>query len=449
MKQLVCILAIIFNLNAFAQGANSQMPTDPLKLIELQSAEFIKSTESCDEVLANHISVVTASEKYILSLVSKKSVELAPYEINMLQKILTNRFLHLVKAINMYKEVEGVATCSPKILGSAIAVYDLTELGSEALKDTKIRRIIFNFTNFPRYQLTKLKELYDHYTSEEVIQDLVEKINEEKITLPANLVINTETHNEGSLKNLGDISLTGATSILSGVTRVWGFISDHLKWRDGRINGNNEAYDLIKGSLKPLDLLYEKRNFVLSNYTIPGHWGHVAVWLGTKEELIEMGIWDEEFFEPFRKAIEEGKNIIEIRKKGINFVSLHDFINLDEIAVTRMSNASNNEAEIYQEISEQLDKTYDFTFNAQTSDKITCSEFIAYSYGDIHWPETQVLGQVGIKPDDLAILTLYKNSPAEFVLYLKGKKNHLFEQKSFDDWKKIFATSTEEELVYQ
>jgi hypothetical protein len=449
MKQLVFILAIIFNLNAFAEIANSQMLTDPLKLIELQSAEFTKSTESCDEVLSNHISVVAASEKYILSLVSKKSIELSAYEINMLQKILTNRFLHLAKAVNMYKEVEGISFCSPKLLGPAIAVYDFTELGSGALKDTKLRRIILNFTTFPRYQLTKLKELYDHYTSETVISDLIEKMNEEKITLPANLVINPDTHGDGSFENLGDVSMKGATSIVSGATRVWGFISDRLKWRDGRLNGNNEAYEQIRGTLKPLDLLYEKRTFTLTNYTIPGHWGHVAVWLGTKEELIEMGIWDKEFFAPFRKPIEEGKNIIEIRKKGINFISLHDFINLDEIAVTRVSNAANNASEIYEEISEQLDKTYDFTFNVQTSDKLTCSEFIAYSYGDIHWPETQALGQVSIKPDDIAILTLYKNSPAEFVLYLKGKKNHLFEEKSFDDWKNLFTKSTKGELVYQ
>ncbi|MBC7541025.1 MAG: hypothetical protein H7281_19560 [Bacteriovorax sp.] len=449
MKQLVIILAIFFNSNVFALSADLQTPIDPLKQIELMSSEFIKSNESCDEVLNHHVSIVESSEKFISTLVTKKSIELTAYEIKMLQKILTNRFLHLAKAVNMYKDVDGISTCTPKLYGSAVAIYDFTELGFQALKDTKLRRIILNFTTLPRYQLTKLKELYDHYTSEEVISDFMEKMSEEKISLPSNLVIRDDIHDVGHFINVADFGLNGATTILSGATRAWGLISDHLKWRDGRINGNTQALDLIKATLKPLDLIYEKRTFTLTNYTIPGHWGHVAVWLGTKKELIENGIWDKDFFKPFRKPVEEGKNIIEFRKNGINFESLEHFINLDEIAVTRMNNALTDSAEIYEEISEQFGKTYDFTFNIQNSDKLTCSEFVAYSYGNIHWPESRAMGLVAIKPDDIAIMSLYKNSPAEFILYLKGNKDHSFDQKTIEDWSKLFAKRTEKELVYQ
>lgn len=446
---LTFVLSAVLQASAGAQTSDGQLILDPLKTLEIKSSEFINGSESCEEVLTNQVAIVDQSEKFILSLVSKKSIDITAYEITMLQKILTNRFLHLTKAVNMYRDSAGEAVCSPKIMGSAIAIYDFTELGKKALKDSKLRRIILNFTNFPKYKLTKFKELYDHYTSKEVIQDLLERINEEKITLPSSLIINEETRGGGSFYAISDVALSGTNSMVSGATRVWGFISDHLKWRNGHLNQNIEAIEAVRGNLKPLDLIYEKRNFTLSNYTIPGHWGHVAVWLGSKEELQDMGIWDEEYFAPFRKFVEDGKNIIEIRKKGMNAVALEDFMNLDEIAITRVSDALINAAAIFEELAEQIDKKYDFTFNAQSSDKLTCSEFIAFSYGDIHWPETKALFQISIKPDDLAILTLYKNSPVEFVLALKGNKDRSYDQLNFDDWKELFGKRALGELVYQ
>jgi hypothetical protein len=209
--------------------------------------------------------------------------------------------------------------------------------------------------------------------------------------------------------------------------------------------------EILKHRLKPLDLIFEKRKYTLSNYTIPGHWGHVAVWLGTKEELIESGVWDKNYFAPFRAAVESGKNIIEIRKKGMQFVSLESFTNLDEIAVTRMRNAQTDSEEILNNINDEMDATYDFSFNAQTPDKLTCSEMVAYGYGDIHWPAMKTLLQVSLRPDDIGVLSLYKDSPEEFVLYIKGDENKLAEEQSYDDWELLFHEKTEKklELTYQ
>ena len=86
----------------------------------------------------------------------------------------------------------------------------------------------------------------------------------------------------------------------------------------------------------------------------------MAIWLGTKEELIALGIWDEEYFQPMRAFVEKGMNILEIRKEGLNFQSLSTFINLDEIAVTRVSDVHNRAAEVYKELSLQIDKKYGF-----------------------------------------------------------------------------------------
>jgi len=381
----------------------------------------------------------------IQTMVSHKSEDVTQFEISNLQKMLTARYANLKKTMDAYSAENG---CQPSVLGEAVAIYDFTQLGSKALNDPKMRRIVNTIVKYPKYELTGLKKMYSHYTSHEFIAAFLEKLNEDKISLPDNLSISADV-NDGKFVRSSDVAIKGVSSVVSGAARVWGFLSDKLKWRNGRLNKNEQAIAILKQNLKPLDLVYETRTFVLSNLTIPGHWGHVAVWLGTKEELEQTGVWDKEFFKPFREAVEAGKNIVEIRKPGMQFVSLEDFTNLDEIAVTRINGITDNIESVMEGLSEQLDAKYDFTFNALTPDKLTCAEMIAYSYGDIHWPGMKTILNVSLRPDDMGILTLYKDTPAEFVLYLKGNKDGSFDEKSLDDWKELFKDRLKKkELVY-
>lgn len=86
----------------------------------------------------------------------------------------------------------------------------------------------------------------------------------------------------------------------------------------------------------------------------------------------------------------------------------------------------------------QIDKKYDCKFDSSSADRMTCAELIAFSYGDIKWPETKTFFQYSLRPDDLALLTLDQRSPVNFVLYLKGSKSNQAQNMDFDDWKKLF-----------
>lgn len=399
---------------------------------------------NCDELLNSHIKLVDESEALIQTIIDKKSNQITQFEIANLHKMLTRRYVDLQNVREAYKEENG---CAPSILGDAVAIYDYTLLGSKALHDAKTRRIVNTIVKYEKYQMSGLKDQYAFFTSENFIQEFLQRLNDEKISLPENLSLNKYIK-DGKFVRASDVVLDGATSVVSGAARVWGFISDKLKWRDGRLNKNEYVLSTLKSKLRPLDLLFEKRTFVLSNYTIPGHWGHVAVWLGMKEELENTTFWEQDFFKPFREAIEAGKNIVEIRKQGMRFVSLEDFINLDEIAVTRINNISEDQDLVMASLADELDAKYDFAFNAQTPDKITCAEMIAYSYGNIHWPETKTAFQVSLRPDDMAVLSVYKNSPAEFILYFKGNKDGSIEEKSLGDWRELFKKSLKLDPIY-
>ena len=135
---------------------------------------------------------------------------------------------------------------------------------------------------------------------------------------------------------------------------------------------------------------------------------------------------------------------MEIRKPGLGFQSLDTFINLDEIAVTRVLGVADRAANVFQDLMAQAGKAYDFKFDARTADKITCAELITFSYGDIKWHETKTLFQISLRPDDLALLSVTNPEQSEFVLYLKGnKRGGDFQNLDKDEWTKLFKLKKE------
>src|SRR5690606_23150334 len=127
-------------------------------------------------------------------------------------------------------------------------------------------------------------------------------------------------------------------SVTSGLSAGFGALVGNIEFRSGYLYQLESFKKHMLSKLRPLDLLFEKKTFKLTDKTIPGNWGHVALWLGTKEELIELGIWDEPELTPFRERIEAGHSIFEMRRWGMQFDSLENFLNLDEIAITRVRN---------------------------------------------------------------------------------------------------------------
>jgi len=390
----------------------------------------------CDATLREHVELIQLTDNYFLE-VNDHAAQVSSFEITQIQKKLTQRFLSLKHLFNVYDDEE--LNCPNKILPTAAAIYDFSQVGRIIFESKSLRRVVKGLVKFEDYQLTDYIAYYNRYTNKKLVAMIQEKIVASTELNEKDKAIIAKVDASPSVIAASDIGVRGTTALVAGAARVWGFISDHLAWREGRLKDNAEAKELLATNLKPLDLIYEKRTFVLSNYTIPGHWGHVGIWLGTKEELIELGVWDKDFFKPFKEMVESGRNIVEIRKEGINYQSLDTFINLDEIAVTRVKNITENVEEIFSELSEQLNKKYDFKFDARTADKITCAELIAFSYGDVKWHETKTLFQISLRPDDMALSTLDEDPASEFVLYLKGNKDkETFQNLDFEEWAKVF-----------
>lgn len=398
--------------------------------------EAVTNEEICHSLIQSHIQIVKTSEEHIMDLARKNPVKVTANDVLLFQKNLSNRYMHLDAIVEKFQSPE--LNCQPRVMSLALSVYDFQHLGETALSSAHLRRVVKSFSKAKMPHLKNLIRRYNKVISKKNIDAIKFAVNQEALALENGLQSLDLSSKKKTLFYLSD-SLIGVTSKgVSTLAAIWGFISDNLRWREGRIKDNKAFELMMRDHLKPLDILFEKRKFVLSNFTIPGHWGHVALWLGTKEELQALGVWDQEYFKLFRQKVEEGFEIVEIRKVGMNFTTLKDFMNLDEVAIMRVNDLALSTDEIFSNLIEQSDKRYDFQFNAHTSDKITCTELITYSFGDIDWKQSQNLGLINMQPDDIAELSLREDKRAQMVLYLKGNRNKQVEVLTEEDWRSLF-----------
>ncbi|MDF1673716.1 MAG: YiiX/YebB-like N1pC/P60 family cysteine hydrolase [Vicingaceae bacterium] len=203
--------------------------------------------------------------------------------------------------------------------------------------------------------------------------------------------------------------------------------------RKGKLFGNEIIKKEIQDVLQPLDIILEKTPFRLTDKLIPGHFGHVAIWIGNQKELKEKGLWEHEVVIPYHNKIspdgsEESKNgfqIVEALREGVKLSSLEEFMNIDDIAILRPrfgDNVTEKEKESLLLAFRQLGKEYDFNFDVNTTEKIVCSELAYVCFPQIDWPTEKTAGRHTISPDNVANLC-WKGIPLELItFYHDGKK---------------------------
>ena len=194
--------------------------------------------------------------------------------------------------------------------------------------------------------------------------------------------------------------------------------------RKGLLYNDGGATQHIREALQPLDILLEKTPFRLTDRFIPGHFGHVAIWIGNEEELRALGVWDHPVVVQYHDRISSrnGHNIVEALRPGVQLNSLEHFMNVDDVAVLRpttLTTAQKREALVL--ALRQIGKKYDFNFDVNTTDKIVCSELIYISFPTIQWPTERTFGRHTISPDLVARLAFENRQLQLMLFYRKGK----------------------------
>ncbi|WP_297440034.1 YiiX/YebB-like N1pC/P60 family cysteine hydrolase [Sulfurimonas sp.] len=175
----------------------------------------------------------------------------------------------------------------------------------------------------------------------------------------------------------------------------------------------------------------------MTDKLIPGHWGHAAVYIGTDEELKNLGIWDElerlkdagdryftqEKIDSLRREIQTGKVIDEALRDGVQINTIEHFLNIDDLAIMHDTQESleDQKARIILTL-RQLGKDYDFKFDIETSIKIVCSELVYATYF-LDWETETAAGINTISPDNVAVKSVEENSRFTIpLLYHDGEE---------------------------
>ncbi|MEK6773337.1 MAG: YiiX/YebB-like N1pC/P60 family cysteine hydrolase [Bdellovibrionota bacterium] len=226
------------------------------------------------------------------------------------------------------------------------------------------------------------------------------------------------------------------------ISKAFGNVVAVIETRQGKLNPTKPPGLLqkIETKLKPLDILLEKTPFRLTDRLIPGHWGHLALWIGSLEQLKEEGLWDliaDEDNQPAWKAmplakrqkiiqaLTTGNVILEALRPGVQLNSLKQFMNVDDFLAIRPDYLQNDreiKAELIAQALTHFSKDYDFNFDAKTQDKIICSELVYWVFTDIPWLTENTFGRASISPDNVIHTVLNRNEFSAIMLYHDGKE---------------------------
>jgi hypothetical protein len=246
---------------------------------------------------------------------------------------------------------------------------------------------------------------------------------------------------------LRDILFDFGNDSMNAVSKLFGNGMGLVSSREGYLKNIPKTHVKKMGSeMKPGDILLEKTPFRLTDRFIPGHWGHVAIWTGTEQELKELGLWDElpALYQKaqqrlnykgasFQQQIRQGDMIIEALRPGVQINSLEHFLNIDDMAVLRDKNVSKTAMKRYlRRAFEQVGKEYDFNFDVETDKKIVCSELAFVAYDDYQWPVAKTAGRYTISPDHVGEKANGEGPFEPVILYHDGKVIEQNIQKNFN-----------------
>ena len=192
-----------------------------------------------------------------------------------------------------------------------------------------------------------------------------------------------------------------------------------------------ETIHEFQKTLKPGDIILERRNWFLSNAFLPGFWPHAALYVGGIEDLKRLGIAEHsEVAKRLDRYLEnaadgEPHTVIESVSEGVVFSSLVEATHADYIAVLRPRLPEEKIAEAITRAFRHHGKPYDFEFDFFTSDKLVCTELVYRAYeGMLHFDLVRVMGR-----DTLPALEIVRKFAKErdqpdrdldFVLFLDG-----------------------------
>jgi 1-acyl-sn-glycerol-3-phosphate acyltransferase len=222
------------------------------------------------------------------------------------------------------------------------------------------------------------------------------------------------------------------------VYKVSSFVSTWIGDTKVRQPRNGEALitpQLVKElrpKLEPGDVLIERRNWFLSNAFLPGYWPHAALFVGTSNDLVRLGLdKDSRVQRHWKKFLSRDEKdhehlVIESISEGVVFTSIeHSVGEADSVAVLRPRLTREQKREAIARAFSHIGKPYDFDFDFFSTDKLVCTELVFRAYdGEIKFPLVKIMGTTTLPAIELvrkfSIERGTANAQFDFVAFIDG-----------------------------
>jgi len=216
-----------------------------------------------------------------------------------------------------------------------------------------------------------------------------------------------------------------AVSVWIGETKI-------RKPRRGKPLIQPAQLEQFRSTLKPGDILLERQNWYLSRAFMPGFWAHAALYVGTTNDLVRLGLDKDprvqQHWKKFAGRDAEGHQhvILEAVPEGVRITTLEHCIGLaDYAAVLRPKLSETHIRDAVGRAFSHVGKPYDFEFDFSSTDKLVCTELVYRAYdGDIQFPLVEVLGRKTMPALEIVRKCCDERgkpgAQLEFILFLDG-----------------------------
>lgn len=211
----------------------------------------------------------------------------------------------------------------------------------------------------------------------------------------------------------------------SGILETYGNMIAKVSWRKGRLSRDHAAVDLLRKKLRPLDMIVVKNGHHLTDKLLPGYFSHTMIWLGSEKELRRLGLWNRQALRPFHTAIRQGKSILNVDNNGVRMLHHKVLTTSDAIVILRATAPGNNRiiSQRYRSIAAGFGKEFDFNFDLDTPNQVSCTEFTARIYPQMKWTYREALGRRQLLPDDMVDHAFRSNQIAVIAYLSKSTGN--------------------------
>ena len=196
--------------------------------------------------------------------------------------------------------------------------------------------------------------------------------------------------------------------------------------------------------LQPGDILIQRRNWHMTNIGIPGFWPHVALYVGTPEEIT--ACFGEPGFQPMetirtkypkayaalKSSDEDGypMRVIEAIRPGVVFQSLETSARCDYLGVIRPNLGKAEKFQALLGAFSHQGKPYDLNFDFATDNALVCSELVYKAYrvgGGLPLEPEVISGRLLLPPNRLAeeaVAQMGEGKPFSFILFLDAVESN-------------------------